>query len=204
MDNEEIKEEENKQSEEVIVTKGIDLNGNGVLDDDELTDEQLVEKRKAHFHQKDLRVVYYLIYAFTLAILTAKFVSFNFYGILMDIDISKLAYAMNIFIIFIGVSEGIRSFSKTATEAENAPVPAYKLKILLGYLIAFGIITIISVVFEFYTKFKFKDSNMILPSFSINDFIEGILTNTVSYVIARFGNKVAEKIDLSNVKFFKK
>lgn len=202
---EELEKEVLEQLKNEEPVKGIDLNNNGVLDDDELTDEQLAEKKRAHFHQKDLRLVYYLIYAFTLIVLTAKFISFNVYNVLMDIDISKLAYAMSIFIIFVGVSEGIRSFSKTATETENAPVPAYKLKILLGYLISFGIITIIAVIFEFYTKFKYKDyANMILPSFSINDFIEGILTNTVSYVIARFGNKVAEKIDLSNVKFFKK
>lgn len=197
---EEIKEEENKE----IPKKGIDLDGNGVIDDDELSEDQIKDKNKSKLHQKDLRIVYYLIYAFTLSILVSKFITFNFFDILIDLDISKLALAMNVFIVFIGVSEGVRSFSKTATEEEEAPVPAYKLKILLGYLVAFGIITVIAVVFEYYTKFRFKDTVTSLPSYGTDEFIEGILTNTVSYVVARFGNKIAEKIDLSNIKFFKK
>ena len=190
--------------EEKTNPKGIDINGNGVLDDDELTEEQLAEKQKVRFHQKDLKIAFYLIYGFTIAILIAKFISFSFFDVLMNIDISKLAYAMSIFIMFVGVSEGIRSFSKTATETEDAPVPAYKLKILLGYLISYGIITLIAVLFEFYTKFKYKGIDTMLPSFAINDFIEGVLTNTVSYTVARFGNKIAEKIDLTSIKFFKK
>ena len=47
-----------------------------------------------------------------------------------------------------------------------------------------------AVTFEFYVKYRFKTS-AIIPDFNANDFISGLLSNTLSYLIARYGDKVA-------------
>ena len=108
-------------------------------------------------------------------------------------------------IVFIGSAEGIRSFTMSLGEKvdESAPIPAYKLKHLFGYLVSFAIITIVALLFEFLVKAT-VENGVEIPSFSVNDFTSGVLSNTIAYLIARFGNKVAEGIDLSDFKFFKK
>ena len=39
---------------------------------------------------------------------------------------------------------------------------------------------------------------------SSDEFISGVVSNVVAYLIARYGNKVSENIDLSKIKMFKK
>lgn len=188
-----------------IFTAEQDTNGNGIIDDYELTDGQKELKKKHKLNQRDLRFVFYTIYAFTLATITYMFIAFNKYGILLSVDVSKLANTLNVFIVIIGVAEGLRSFTKSATEDIAAPIPAYKLKILFWYLVSFCIMTVISIVFEFITKSKVKDlTDVVLPKYGTNEFIDGLASNVVAYLIARFGDKIAENIDLSSFKLFKK
>lgn len=180
-----------------------DTNGNGVIDDEELTDIQKEDKEAHKLKQKDLLLVYYVLYGFSAIILITKFVSFVAFGITLNINVSYLATVLNIFICFVGVAEGIRSFTKTATEDENSPVPMYKLKILFWYMLSFIIMTIVVVTFTLIIKYLFADAESV-PDFSIDNFLEGLSSIVVSYCIARFGNKVSENIDLSNFKFIKK
>ena len=107
------------------------------------------------------------------------------------------------FIVFVGLAEGIRSFGKTATSNERIPVPAFKLKILFGYLIAFGILTLSAVLLETAATI-FTEEGKVVPEFNANDFVDGLVSNVVAYLVARFGDKVAEHIDLSSFKLFKK
>ena len=46
-------------------------------------------------------------------------------------------------------------------------------------------------------------STFILPEYGTNDFIDGLTSNVIAYLIARYGNKLAENIDLSSFKYFK-
>lgn len=182
-----------------------DRNGNGIIDDDELTEEQLTDLKIAKNGQKDLLKVFYFIYTFTFLFLIAKFLAFFFFNVNIDIDLSKLALALNIFIVFVGISEGVRSFGKTATEKERAPVPAFKLRYLFGYLISFAALTLSVVAAEFIIKsFKVIEEGMVYPDFKANSFMDGLVSNVVSYLVARFGDKVAEHIDLTAFKIFKK
>ena len=49
-----------------------------------------------------------------------------------------------------------------------------------------------------------ENPNTEIPDFNANSFVNGLLSNTLSYLIARYGDKVAENIDLSSLSFFKK
>ena len=90
--------------------------------------------------------------------ITAKFLSFFIFNISISFNIEFLAKALNVCIVIIGLSEGIRSIGSTITSpsGENIGVPAYKLKYLFGYLISFIIITILSTSFEFVCKFSIQ------------------------------------------------
>lgn len=171
--------------------------------ENEMSEKEYLEKTK--LNHKDILKLFYFIYAFTFCLLISKFVSFVFFGTYIDIDMSRLANTLNASIIFIGSAEGIRSMMYSAREevGKSVSVPAYKLKFLFGYLISFALITIAAVIFEFYVKYKFK-TNDIIPDFNANDFISGLLSNTLSYLIARYGDKVAINIDLSNLTFFRR
>lgn len=183
-----------------------DINGNGIIDDDELTEEQLDAMKKNKLGQKDLLKVFYSVYTFTFVFLLVKFSAFFLFDVIIDIDLSKLAVALNLFIVFIGLAEGIRSFTTTATATENerVPVPAYKLRILFGYLISFAVLTLTAVLLETVTKLVIEDPTTTIPNFNPNDFLDGLVSNTAAYLVARFGDKVAEHIDLSSFKLFKK
>ena len=180
-----------------------DINGNGIIDDNELTPEQLEAKKKTKCGQKDLLKVFYSIYGFTFLFLIVKFVSFFFFDIDINLDISKLALALNLFITFVGIAEGIRSFGKTATNDERSPVPAFKLKLLFGYLISFGILTLAAAMLEIGATLLTEEEKNV-PEFYANDFMDGLVSNVAAYLIARFGDKIAEHIDLSSFKLFKK
>ena len=179
-----------------------DVNGNGIIDDDELTPEQLELKKKTKCGQKDLLKVFYFIYVFTFVFLLTKFIAYFLFDIDINLDMSKLAMALNVFIVFVGLAEGIRSFSKTATSKKRTPIPAFKLKILFGYLIAFGILTLSAVLLEIVATIFTKEGKVI-PEFNANDFVDGLVSNVIAYLVARFGDKVAEHIDLSSFKLFK-
>ena len=155
-------------------------------------------------HQKDILKLFYFVYAFTFISMIAKFISFKFFNVLISIDLSRLATTLNIAIVFIGCAEGIRSFTLSLGESvgESTAVPAYKLKFLFSYLISFAIITIVAVAFEFIVKMGHPEVE--IPDFSANDFLNGLISNTLSYFIARYGNKIAEGIDLSSLQLFKK
>lgn len=180
-----------------------DVNGNGIIDDDELTPEQIELKKKTKCGQKDLLKVFYAIYGFTFIFLLTKFIAYFLFDIDINLDMSKLATALNVFIVFVGLAEGIRSFGKTATSNERIPVPAFKLKILFGYLIAFGVLTLSAVLLEIAATI-FTEEGKFVPEFNANDFVDGLVSNVVAYLVARFGDKVAEHIDLSSFKLFKK
>ena len=63
----------------------------------------------------------------------------------------------------------------------------------------------ISLLFsEILVKLVIEDPNTEIPDFNANSFVNGLLSNTISYLIARYGDKVAENIDLSSLPFFKK
>lgn len=171
---------------------------------EELSEQEYLKTSK--LNHKDILKLFYFVYIFTFLLLIAKFVSFIFFNVYIDIDMSKLANTLNAFIIFVGSAEGIRSIMSTAREkvGVSVSVPAYKLKFLFGYLISFAIITIVAVIFEFFIKYKFNSLEFNkIPNFNANDFINGLLSNTLSYLVARYGNKITSNIDLSNLSFFK-
>ena len=141
--------------------------------------------------------------------ITAKFLSFFIFNISISFNIEFLAKALNVCIVIIGLSEGIRSIGSTITSpsGENIGVPAYKLKYLFGYLISFIIITILSTSFEFVCKFSIQKEIIIskeIPDFAANTFLSALASNAVSYLVARFGSKVTESVDLSSLPIFKK
>ena len=73
-------------------------------------------------------------------------------------------------------------------------------------MISFIIITIIAVTLEFITKMTYHDISeaIEMPDYCANEFLDGVVGNVISYLTARFGNKVAENIDLSSFKLFQK
>ncbi len=166
------------------------------------------ENKKYKLKQLDVLRVYYFMYVFTFCALIAKFWTFMFTPdhIQLCLDTSKLAITLNVFIIFVGTAEGLRSITATVNfeVGESCPVPKYKLDYLFGYLISFSILTVISVAFDYIVKGAYGNSGLDLPDFNADNFLDGLVSNTVSYLISRFGNKVAENIDLSNFKLFMK
>lgn len=182
---------------------------NEIVEDKIDNAEELSEKeylKKSKLNHKDILKLFYFVYIFTFVLLISKFISFVFFKINIDIDMSKLANTLNASIIFIGSAEGVRSIMYSAREevGKSVSVPAYKLKFLFGYLISFALITVAAVGFEFFVKYKFHDTSIEIPNFNANNFIDGLLSNTLSYLVARYGDKVASNIDLSNLTFFKR
>lgn len=165
--------------------------------------------------QKDLRWLFYSIFTFTLILAIIKFVGWVICNkTFVNIDLSKLAAALNLFIVIFGTAEGIRSIAKTVSssneetdDSEETAVPSYKLRFLIQYLIAFACITLICVAFDFYVGFSTPESIksvVAIPTFDSNDFLNGFVSNVVVYLVARFGNKMFENIDLTGFKLFKK
>ena len=175
-------------------------------------DKELVivknESKKYKLKQIDVLRVYYFMYVFTCCALIAKFWTFMFTQdhVQLCLDTSKLAITLNVFIIFVGTAEGLRSISATVNYGvgESCPVPKYKLDYLFGYLISFSILTVMSVTFDYIVKGAYSNSGLELPDFNADNFLDGLVSNTVSYLISRFGNKIAENIDLSSFKMFTK
>lgn len=167
------------------------------------------EKKFLFLKQKDIFKLFYIVFGFSIVMITAKFLSFFIFNISISFNIEFLAKALNVCIVIIGLSEGIRSIGSTITSpsGKNVGVPAYKLKYLFGYLISFIIITILSTSFEFVCKFSIQKEIIIskeIPDFAANTFLSALVSNAVSYLIARFGSKVTESVDLSSLPIFKK
>jgi hypothetical protein len=159
---------------------------------------------------KDIFFIFYLVVLITLSLMVIQFVAY-LRGIYIQFALEDFAKTLNIGITLIASAEGLRSFTKSATEAigESTPVPAYKLKYLLSYLISFIILTATATVF----KIKVSSVEIIQqstgeilnkPYFGHDQMTTGILSNFIGYLIARYGDKISENIDLSELKFFKK
>lgn len=188
---------------EISFTRDQDTNGNGIIDDDELTEEQLALKKSHRLGYKDMSRLFALMYSFTICMMGVMFVTWFVFGVTLSPDLNKLALALNLFVTILGVVEGARSIMTSATEDEEAPVPAYKLSYLFGYLIWYILITVIAVVLEFIVRICAKEEE-IIPDFATDNFITGIVSNMVSYLIARFGSKLGKCIDLSSFRLFAK
>lgn len=197
-----------KTEEEIEAAKKHELDGlqdynhDGVIDK---KDEKFYQKTKK-YHQKDILKLFYFVYIFAFLCLLTKFVAFFLFDIILDLDLSKLANTLNIAIVFIGTAEGFRSFTTSLRQStgESTGVPAYKLKYLFGYLIAFAIITAVAVFSEILAKLVIEDPTTVIPDFNANTFVNGLIGNTIAYLIARYGDKVADGIDLSSIPFFKR
>lgn len=190
-------------ADEILFTKDQDTNGNGIIDDDELTEEQLALKKSHKIGYKDMSHLFVLMYSFTICMMLVMFVTWFVFDVTLSPDLNKLAVALNLFITILGIVEGARSIVTSATEEEEAPVPAYKLRYLFGYLIWFIIITVIAVALEFIVSIC-AEPDAKVPDFATDNFITGIVSNMVSYLVARFGSKLGKCIDLSSFRLFAK
>lgn len=167
------------------------------------------EKKILFAKQKDIFKLFYIVFGFSIVMVTAKFAAFFLFDVSISFNIEFLAKALNVCIVIIGLAEGMRSIGSTITSpaGENIGVPAYKLKYLFGYLISFIIITILATFFEFICKFSIQEEIIVsqeVPDFAANTFLSALASNAVSYLIARFGSKVTESVDLSGLPIFKK
>ena len=210
--------ENNEENTEITVTQQFNFTENLTEDDsssekewkpkdpNNLTKE---EKKILFLKQKDIFKLFYIVFGFSIVMITAKFLSFFIFDVSISFNIEFLAKALNVCIVIIGLAEGMRSIGSTITSpaGENVGVPAYKLKYLFGYLISFIIITILATFFEFICKFGIQEEiidSKEIPDFAANTFLSALASNAVSYLVARFGSKVTESIDLSSLPIFKK
>jgi hypothetical protein len=129
----------------------------------------------------------------------------------IQFTLDNFAKTLNTGITIIGTAEGLRSFTKSSTQAigESTPVPAYKLQYLLSYILSFIVLTAVAIVLH--TKvshLEIVDANtqeiLKRPDFAYDSMTNGLLSNFICYLIARYGNKISENIDLSDLKFFRK
>lgn len=210
--------ENNEENTEITVTQQFNFTEN--LTEDESSSEKewkpkdpnnltKEEKKILFLKQKDIFKLFYIVFGFSIVMITAKFLSFFIFDVSISFNIEFLAKALNVCIVIIGLAEGMRSIGSTITSpaGENVGVPAYKLKYLFGYLISFIIITILATFFEFICKFGIQEEiidSKEIPDFAANTFLSALASNAVSYLIARFGSKVTESIDLSSLPIFKK
>lgn len=210
--------ENNEENTEVTVTQQFNFTEN--LTEDESSSEKewkpkdpnnltKEEKKILFLKQKDIFKLFYIVFGFSIVMITAKFLSFFIFDVSISFNIEFLAKALNVCIVIIGLAEGMRSIGSTITSpaGENVGVPAYKLKYLFGYLISFIIITILATFFEFICKFGIQEEiidSKEIPDFAANTFLSALASNAVSYLVARFGSKVTESIDLSSLPIFKK
>ena len=210
-----MKSSENNE-ENVISTQTTDLTKDGSSassekewkpkDPNNLTKE---EKKIIFLKQKDIFKLFYIVFGFSIVMVTTKFITFFLFDVNISFNVEFLAKALNVCIVIIGLAEGMRSIGSTITSpaGENVGVPAYKLKYLFGYLISFIVITILATFFEFICKFSIQEKiieSQEMPDFAANTFLSALASSAVSYLIARFGSKVTESVDLSSLPIFKK
>jgi hypothetical protein len=162
------------------------------------------------WHNKDIFCLFYFITIIALFLMTVQYIAY-FKGIEIQFTLENFAKTLNIAITIIGVSEGIRSFTKSSTQevGESTPVPAYKLRYLLSSILSFVILTIIGIVFHINVNRidiynKYTNELLTKPDFAYDQMTLGLLSNFVCYLIARYGDKISENIDLSTLTFFHK
>jgi hypothetical protein len=172
------------------------------------TDEVTTLVENTSWKNKDIFALFYFITTITLTLMVVQYVAY-FSGVEIQFTLENFAKTLNIAITIIGMSEGIRSFTKSSTQrvGESTPVPAYKLRYLLSYILSFVVLTIISIVFHIrVSQVDIYDRNtqqlLEKPDFAYDAMSVGLLSNFVCYLIARYGDKVSENIDLSSLKFF--
>jgi hypothetical protein len=165
---------------------------------------------KVSWQNKDIFGLFYFITCIALILMTVQYVAY-FKGIEIQFTLENFAKTLNVAITIIGMSEGIRSFTKTSTQCvgESTPVPAYKLRYLLSYILSFVILTLLSIVFHIHVNQvdiynRHTQELLVKPNFAYDQMTLGLLSNFVCYLIARYGDKVSENIDLSSLSFFKK
>jgi hypothetical protein len=159
---------------------------------------------------KDIFFLYYLIVFVSLGIMVIQYIAY-FKGIYIQFTLENFAKTLNAAITIIATAEGLRSFTKSVNEpiGECTPVPAYKLRYLLSYLLSFIVLTAVSTIFTINVG-KIDITNratgelLIKPKFAHDEMTTGLLSNFICYLIARYGDKISENIDLSNLSFFKK
>lgn len=172
--------------------------------------EQLAAKaqqEKKSWKNFDVFLMFYGIVFVTMVIMTATIISFAMFGFDIGINLEKFASALNIAIIFISGAEGFRGFASSASQpiGECTPVPAYKLKYLMSYEFAFLFLAAASYASQMYCyKLAQTMPNVTIPKFATDKFFDGLLSNFIGYLVARFGSKVATDVDLSSIPFFKR
>jgi hypothetical protein len=162
------------------------------------------------WRNKDIFALFYFITIIALGLMTTQYIAY-LKGIEIQFTLENFAKTLNIAITLIGMSEGIRSFTKSSTQCvgECTPVPAYKLRYLLSYILSFVVLTIISIIFHIQVNqidiYNSKTHELLAkPDFAYDQMTLGLLSNFVCYLIARYGDKVSENIDLSSLSFFSK
>jgi hypothetical protein len=176
--------------------------------DDQSQIDQVFEQ--VSWKNKDIFFLFYLIVLITSIIMAIQYYAY-LHGIYIQFTLENFARTLNIGITMIGTAEGLRSFTKSSTQkvGESSPVPAYKLRYLLSYIISFIILTTMAIIFHIQVSNteivnKITQEVMPRPNFAYDQMTYGLLSNFVCYLIARYGDKLSENIDLSDLKFFKK
>jgi hypothetical protein len=159
---------------------------------------------------KDIFFLFYLVVFITFILMVVQYLAYC-NGVEIQFTLDNFAKTLNVGITIIGSAEGLRSFTKSSTQCvgESTPVPAYKLRYLLSYIVSFIILTGVALYFHI----KVSHLNIIndktqelltKPNFAYDQMMSGLLSNFICYLVARYGNKISENIDLSDLKFFKK
>jgi hypothetical protein len=159
---------------------------------------------------KDIFYIYYLVVLVSLSIMIIQYTAY-FNGIYIQFTLENFAKTLNAAITIIATAEGLRSFTRSANEpvGKCTPVPAYKLYYLLSYLVSFLVLTAVATIFEIHVSnsevLNSKTGEILQrPTFAHDQMTQGLLSNFICYLIARYGDKISENIDLSNLEFFKR
>ena len=168
----------------------------------EKTNEKL--NIKISFKMKDIVILFEIVYLLFISFMMTMFIMHCMGLPYPNINIKVIATTMNVAIAFIGMAEGARGITKSATTevGEYSEVPPYKISYLIKLLIFFILITVLSILLTVYCNMYCKTDN--IPYFATSELIECIMSNFLSYLFCRYGTKTMENIDLSSIPFFKK
>lgn len=167
--------------------------------------ETTLEDKFFAFNMSDIIIIfkivclYYIIISFNLVIMYVNNLQYP------DISLVVFPKAMNTVILGIGISEGTRGFTKSATTdiGNYYRVPSYKISYLIKLLIDFVLIGILLIIFDSYCKNLKLEK--VSPNFYESQMLEVSLSCFISYVFCRYGSKTAENIDVSGIaSIFKK
>jgi hypothetical protein len=175
-----------------------------------MSDELDSAINKVNWHNKDILVMYYVAAFFTLCIMIVEYISYiNF--TYTQFNLKNFAMVLNYCVIITGASEGVRSFTCSLSQdvGNSTPVPPYKLRYLLGYIASFLVLTITATFLHITVQGlnladPISGDLIIKPDFAYDSMSHGMLSNIVCYLFARYGDKIAENIDLSNLSIFKR